>query len=73
MMTSTEQSLVDELKTVKEQVEYLLERFPITRNSDDYLTLYYLKYICHWPISWVEASVVSVSRTFWTVWSVRWF
>ena len=38
-----EQQLLEKLRTVKERVEYLLERYPNARNSDLYLTILYLR------------------------------
>lgn len=37
-------TLLDELKTVKSQVLYLLDRYPDTRNNDFYLLILWLKY-----------------------------
>ena len=41
--TQYEQQLLKKLKTVKERVEYLLEKYPDARNSDLYLTILYLR------------------------------
>jgi len=38
-----EQQLLEKLRTVKERVEYLLERYPNARNSDLYLIILYLR------------------------------
>ena len=56
-------SLETELLTIKEQVARIMEAHPITRNSDDFLTLYYLKEVCHWPISFVEPQKVMETHT----------
>jgi len=39
-----EESVLRSLKTVKERVEYLLKKYPETRNDDRYLILLYLRY-----------------------------
>jgi len=39
-----EESVLAELKTVKDRVRFLLERFPLARNSDTYLFILYWKY-----------------------------
>ena len=36
--------LRERLRTVKERVEYLLDKYPNTRNSDLYLIILYLRY-----------------------------
>lgn len=38
-----EQQLLEKLKTVRDRVEYLLEKYPNARNSDLYLTILYLR------------------------------
>jgi len=43
-LTPEEEELLKKLKTVKERVEWLLQRFPNARNSDLYLTILYLRY-----------------------------
>lgn len=40
------QTLYRKLKTTKERVEWLLQRFPETRNDDFYLYLLYIRYFC---------------------------
>lgn len=42
-LTEEEQRLLERLRTVKERVEYLLEKYPDARNSDLYLTILYLR------------------------------
>ena len=38
-----EQQLLNKLKTVKERVEWILQKYPNARNSDLYLTIIYLR------------------------------
>ena len=40
---SEEEQLLEKLRTVKERVEYILEKYPNARNSDLYLTILYLR------------------------------
>ena len=42
-MVSEEAELTRKLKTIKERVEYLLERYPEARNDDFYLYLLYVR------------------------------
>ena len=42
-LTEEEQELLEKLKTVKERVEYILQKYPNARNSDLYLTILYLR------------------------------
>jgi len=42
-LTEEEQELLEKLKTVKERVEYILQKYPNARNSDLYLTIIYLR------------------------------
>ena len=46
--------IAEELIKVKERVEYLLDKYPSTRNSDNYLILLYLKFFGKWPIPFIE-------------------
>jgi len=41
---SEEENLAEKLKTVKERVEYLLERYPESRNDDFYLYILYVRH-----------------------------
>ena len=36
-------NIIEDFKTVKEQVTYLLERYPMTRNNDLYLIVLWMK------------------------------
>ena len=45
-MDSEERVVLEELKTVKQRVEYLLERYPYTRNDDRYLIILYIRHFC---------------------------
>ena len=38
-----EEQLLEKLKTVKERVEWILQKYPNARNSDLYLTIIYLR------------------------------
>lgn len=42
-LSSDEKALLEKLRTVKERVEYLLEKYPNARNSDLYLIILYLR------------------------------
>ena len=43
-MASEEAELTRKLKTIKERVEYLLERYPEARNDDFYLYILYVRH-----------------------------
>ena len=43
---SLEKELLEELRTVKARVEYILKNYPATRNSDLYLWLIYVRLFC---------------------------
>lgn len=45
---------VKHLKTRKEQVEYLLEKYPNARNNDFYLLLLWLRHFGDLNIPWIE-------------------
>lgn len=53
-----EHNIVEELRTVKDRVKYLLEKYPNTRNNDFYLQLLYLKYFEGVPLPYIDYSVV---------------
>jgi len=42
-LSNSEKALLERLRTVKERVEYLLEKYPNARNSDLYLIILYLR------------------------------
>lgn len=48
--------LVKDLKTMEDQVRWLLNRFEDTRNNDFYLIILYMKYILHIPIGFIRYS-----------------
>jgi len=47
-------TLDQKLRTVKDRVEFLLQKYPPTRNNDFYLTLLYLKYFDNIPLPYIE-------------------
>ncbi len=72
-LSAEEEQLLEKLRTVKERVEYILSRYPNTRNSDLYLTIIYLrkftelgryiKYIPYEVIKKYEGIFESIRRT----------
>jgi len=71
---TTEADLAEKLKTVKERVEYILERYPEARNDDFYL---YLLYVRHFEpklsgyIRFIPLDLVKTATRFETVRRVR--
>ena len=67
---SEEENLAEKLKTVKERVEYLLERYPESRNDDFYL---YILYVRHFEpelsryIEYIPFEIIKRSTRFETI------
>ena len=51
---SIEDKIRNELKSVGEQVRYLLEKYPETRNSDTYLEYLWMRYFKNISLPWLE-------------------
>ena len=52
-----EERLLQEFRTIKQQVEYLLENYPSTRNNDFYLLWLWLKIFKGLPLPWLDWKV----------------
>jgi hypothetical protein len=71
-MENEEQKVIRNFRTKKEEVEYLLERFPQTRENDFYLQYLWLKVFGKLNLPFIEWSTIKdMSGTLETVSRVR--
>lgn len=50
----SDEAILAEFKRTQDQVEYLLEHYPATRNNDFYLQWLYMKYVLKLPMPYLD-------------------